>query len=96
MEEELNREITVFVKGKPEKMTMKQALVRREVQKAVADGDLKNLTTLGAFKEVEEAREYPLTFTLDLDDRSPANDWADDDFDYSQPQLKPGGSTAPE
>ena len=54
------------------------------------------MATLGAFKEVEEAREYPLKFTLDLDSAPPANDWSDDDFDYTQPQLKPGGSTAPD
>lgn len=94
--EEWAREITIFVNGKPEKMTMKQALVRREVRKGVVDGDLKNLLALGAFDEVDEAREYPLTFTLALDYRSPANDWWADDFDYSQPQLKTGGSTAPE
>ena len=96
LDEELNREITISVNGKPEKVTMKQAIVRREVQKALVDGDLKNLATIGAFKEVEEAREYPLKFTLDLDSPPPANDWEDNDFDYSQPQLKPGGSTVPE
>ena len=94
--EEWAREITVFVNGKPKKMTMKQALVRREVKKGVVDGDLKNLIALGAFDEVEEAPEHRLTFTLALDESPPADPWADDDFDYSQPQLKPGGSTAPE
>ena len=94
--EEFAREITVSVNGKPEKMTMKQALVRREVRKGVVDGDIKNLLALGAFDEVEEAPEHPLTFTLKLEGDPPADPWADDDFDYSQPQLKPGGSTAPE
>ena len=54
LEEELNREITVFVKGKPEKMTMKQALVRREVQKAVADGDSRTWRRLARSKRLKK------------------------------------------
>jgi hypothetical protein len=93
--EEWAREITVFVNGKPEKITMKRALVRREVQKGVVHGDIKNLMALGAFDEVEEAPQRRLTFTLALDDCPPQNDWSDDDYDYSQPQLKGPGSKDP-
>ena len=94
--EEGRERITIVKGGKPKRITIKRAIVKRAYHKALVDDDFSYLKALGAFDEVEEAPEQRLTFTLDLDGPPPANDWQDDDFDYSQPQLKQGGSTAPE
>jgi hypothetical protein len=96
LQEEWSRKVTVSMNGKPKKITVKRALVRREIQKALVDGDLTNLIKLGAFKEVEETQDYPPSFTLALDEPPPANPWKDNDFDYSQPQTRVHDSTAPE
>ena len=95
IDEVLDTKVLVTIGGKRRRVTKWHLIVETAVNEAVVSKNFKLLEILGVFKEVEEKREYPLTFTLDLDSRRPANDWSDDDFDYTQPQLKPGGSTAP-
>jgi hypothetical protein len=95
--EEVGRErITIIERGKPKRITKKKGIAKRAYHRALVEDDLSYLEALGAFKEVEvDTREFPLTFTLAVDEPPPARE--DNDFDYSQPQTRPGGgSTDPE
>ena len=97
--EEVGRErISIVERGKPRRITKKRAVVKRAYHHALVNDDLSYLAALGAFKEVEvETRLVPLEFTLKLEEDSPPpNDGSDDDYDYSQPQLKGPGSKDPE
>ena len=99
IDEILDTKVVVTIGGKRRKVTKWHLIVETGVTEALVSKNFKLLEMLGVFKEaqkVEQPFEYPPTFTLALDDHPPANDWLDDDFDYSQPQLKQGGSTAPE
>ena len=85
--------------GKRRRVTKAHLVVEAAITEAVVEKNFKPLEMLGAFREapIVEKPEIELEFTLKLEGDPPADPWADDDFDYSQPQTKPGGgSTAPE
>ena len=98
-DEVLATKVWATIGGKRRRVTKAHLVVEAAVSEAVVEKNFKPLEMLGAFREpkiVEEPFDYPPSFTLDLDSPHPANDWSADDFDYSQPQRKTGGSTAPE
>lgn len=99
IDEVLDTKVLVTIGGKRRRVTKKHLIVETAVNEALVSRNFKLLESLGAFKETQivEKPEIELEFTLKLEEDSPPpNDWLDDDFDYSQPQLRPAGSTDPE
>lgn len=55
VDEVLNEKITIIVKGKPRRVTRKEALARRATHVGLTKDDLRMLQTMGAFAEPVEA-----------------------------------------
>ena len=90
IQEVLDTKVLVTIGGKRRRVTKKHLIVETAVSEALVSKNFKLLESLGVFKGAQfEAPEIELEFTLKLEDDSPPpNDGSDDDFDYSQPQLK--------
>ena len=98
IQEVLDTKVLVTIGGKRRKVTKKHLIVETAVNEALVSKNFKLLESLGVFKEAQliEAPEIELEFTLKLEEDSPPpNDALDDDYDYSQPQLKGPGSKDP-
>lgn len=94
----LDTKVVVTIGGKRRRVTKTRLLVETAVNEALVSKNFKLLEILGVFKEAQlvEVPEIELEFTLKLEDDSPPpNDGSDDDYDYSQPQLKGPGSKNP-